>query len=141
MGNFRTHVSPKMGLTTSALGSTKAITSAHTTYEDTGMEVTITTKTNEVFLLGFVGMCNQSGGSTTNSFYLAYEIDAGSDIPISATSSTNQRARSISFTVPISGLSAGSHTIKLKAARDSTQDWQINKGTSSTPIFYAQQIG
>jgi hypothetical protein len=121
------------------LSSAKSITSSHPTYEDTGIDVTFTTIADEEVTYSFVGSALKDAAGA-GGFYLAYKLDSDADVPVLLQSEDGNNHRSnISFTLPITIATAGSHTIKLRAARDAGGTWTLPV-TATSPAGSAQQI-
>jgi hypothetical protein len=97
-------------------------------WADTGLSVTINVIEGEDVQLTFGGSAQPSNTSTTNSILVGYRVDSGSDVPMTAVGNeTSIRVQNLSFSTTISGLSAGSHTIALRAKHDSTRSWNLNE--------------
>jgi hypothetical protein len=132
MGNERTTRTAKLTTVSDTLSATKSVTSVYSTFEDSGISVTFTTvSSDEEILLSYAGS-GAPAASVASTIYIAYEVDGGSDVEVNNTSGANAGyAYNVGFVVPVTGLTAGSHTIKLRVAKDGGTTWNLLKGSGS----------
>lgn len=102
-----------------------AITTTSTSWADaTGLSVTMTTNGGNVLVL-FTAMATHSGG-TANNPYFNLEVDGagiGGTDGVVAKSNTGTVPDNVSFTWVVTGLSAASHTFKIR--------WKVGTGTGT----------
>lgn len=110
-------------ITEDTLSSDYATTSS---FADTGLSVTVDVVEGEDIQLIFGGSATPSDTSATNSIIVGYRVDSGTDVPMTAVGNeTAIRVQNLSFSTTIKGLSAGAHTIDLRARHDSTRSWNL----------------
>lgn len=135
-------VSGGRSVETSTLSSNKSITTALPSREDTGLSVTFTVTDASKAI--FIGCCihGANAGGGVNSISLAYSIDAGGDNEMSAGTSNVGRAMNLSCELSGGTLSAGEHTVKLRAGRDSTINWTLfaSTGGYGAGQFYVKYV-
>jgi hypothetical protein len=109
--------------------------------DGTNLSLTITTN-GQVVYVGFVGFARASGSGTAK-IYFNVDVDGSdyfSDDGI-AQLAYNQEYESVSFVVPITGLSAGSHTFKLRWKTNQTATLYASNAVEDVrPMFWVQEI-
>lgn len=102
-----------------------AISTTSTSWADaTGLSVTMTTNGGNVVVI-FTGMATHSGGVTQHP-YFDLDVDGasqGGTDGIVAKSNTGTVGDNVSFTWVVTGLSAASHTFKIR--------WKVTSGTGT----------
>lgn len=117
-------------VTSDTLVADFTVSSADPTYADTGLDVTFTALASEAVVLHLKGEAQPSG---TGYLYLAYQVDSGPNVPIAVLSGDSSGfSTNIAVSVPITGLSAGSHTIKIRAFRG-TVNWTLQGTAADNP--------
>jgi hypothetical protein len=125
---------------TSALSAVFNTTSA--TYVDTGLAVTVTiASTSDIVSCVYSGWGNMT--STDDACLFGYQIDAGSTITLISIAGVGSR-QNMGQTFDLTGLSAGSHTIKMRL-RVSTagKQWnlQYHSVDNEVPTLSAKVFG
>ena len=126
--------SGKPTLVSKALAADVTVTSS--AYADIMNVVVTITDTSSVVLLTFTGMIDPTSSTNPCSTILAYKVDSGSDVPV------NKMAAGLlgtdgdgAFAFPVTGLSAGSHTIALRAsAVDNAHGFLFNGTDGNGPV-------
>jgi hypothetical protein len=109
--------------------------------DGTNLSLTITTN-GQIVYVGFVGFASASGSGTAT-IYFNVNVDGSdyfSDDGIAQVVPTAERG-AVSFVVPITGLSAGSHTFKLRWKTNQTATLYASSTTYDVrPMFWVQEI-
>ena len=112
----------------SANGTTTSTT--FTAIDGTNLSITLTTKENGDILVGFSGVFNASAGY----IMLTLEVDGVDVGPTDGLASmATGQVDTMSFVYLVTGLTAGSHTIKPK--------WKVTTGTGTIYIYTSSTAG
>ena len=115
----------------STIASDFTITSTLPTYQDTGYSVTVNALEGERVQLSYFSSI--SGSSGTRTAYLAYQVDGGTDNGMAFTVVTDAAGvQEIGFSTLSVPLTAGQHTIKLRACKGTAIGTTLSASNNSS---------